>query len=108
MGCSCTYTCTCPAALAKKMLSLTCACTQLHKEMQQSLAQLRQIQYELRSGMNVLDTGYESGHLFPSKTQQGVTSAGTQQLQSVKTKQMKALLAAGALTVRAHTCAHGT
>lgn len=30
---------------------------QLHKEMQQSLAQLRQIQSELRGGMNVLDPG---------------------------------------------------
>jgi len=30
---------------------------QLHKEMQQSLAQLHQIQYELRSGMNVLEAG---------------------------------------------------
>ena len=32
-------------------------CMQLHKEMQQSLAQLQQIQYELRSGINVLDPG---------------------------------------------------
>ena len=31
---------------------------QLHKEMQQSLAQLRQIQSELRSGMNVMDPGW--------------------------------------------------
>ncbi|CAK0785402.1 hypothetical protein CVIRNUC_008611 [Coccomyxa viridis] len=31
--------------------------TELHKEMQQSLAQLQQIQYELRSGINVLDPG---------------------------------------------------
>ena len=90
------------------MLTLNSAYTQLHKEMQQSLAQLRQIQYELRSGVNVLDPGYRSWHLFPTKSQQGVTFAETQQVQSVKAKHMKALLAPGALTVQALTCAHGT